>query len=58
MPKTCEPNPCQNGGNCHDGECSCPVHCKGKRCEKCRGKSISDESNKLLLTFNIDLPHN
>ena len=31
----CDPNPCQNGGTCTDGSCSCPDECSGKKCETC-----------------------
>ena len=57
VPNTCSPNPCKNGGICHDGECLCPIHCGGKHCENCRGESISDESIKSLLKFHSIL-HN
>jgi len=29
----CNPNPCQNGGTCRNGQCSCPAGFIGTRCE-------------------------
>ena len=31
----CDPNPCQNGGTCINGDCTCETGCSGKKCEKC-----------------------
>jgi len=31
----CDPNPCQNGGECEDGICYCPETCRGSKCETC-----------------------
>ena len=31
----CKSNPCQNGGTCKDGACSCATGYSGKMCETC-----------------------
>ena len=54
--------PCKNGGTCFESinnqfSCSCPRHCKGRRCENCtsgRRAYLSDYGNmQNLLSFCI-----
>ena len=45
----CKPNPCQNGGSCKNGDCSCEPGCSGKKCEKC-GEYMKTWMNSLFVS--------
>ena len=45
----CHPNPCQNGGTCKNGDCSCKPGCSGKKCEKC-GEYMKALMNSLFVS--------
>merc|ERR1712149_92721 len=43
----CKPDPCQNGGTCADGKCSCPDGFEGDNCETEAKKDPSKEGGLL-----------
>ena len=37
----CNPNPCQNGGYCNKGRCTCPENYSGPYCETWTGNILN-----------------
>ena len=57
---SCKPNPCQNGGTCNKGTCSCPQHCSGKHCETCAANKYETSTGSATLSkesyfFNVKI---